>query len=127
VGTPSGTGLGIEGIVDGSSNTIMFMESNGGFLNAQGTSGWVGHNWGHAMFFADFGTCPDRTNDAADGFNCDFAHGGFGFGEPSSQHAGNKIMTAFSDGSVRALAPNVDYTVFVYMCGASDGQTVKFE
>jgi prepilin-type N-terminal cleavage/methylation domain-containing protein len=122
VGTPSGPGLALEGVVDGTSNTIMFMESNGGFLEAFGTSGWVVMHWGHAPFYADFGTCPDRTNS-----NCDFGHGGFGWGQPSSAHAGNKIMTAFGDGSVRAIAPNVDFTVFVYMCGASDGQSVKFE
>jgi len=126
-GTPEGRGLALEAVPDGTSNTIAFMESNGGFLKAFGTEGWVGQNWGHAMFYADFGTCPDKTNDAADGLNCDFTHGGFGWGEPSSQHAGNRIMTAFGDGSVRALAPNVDYTTFVYMCGASDGQVVKFE
>ncbi|HEY1375441.1 MAG TPA: DUF1559 domain-containing protein [Gemmataceae bacterium] len=130
-GTPSGVGLPLEAVPDGTSNTIAFMESNGGFLGSaeagRGSDGWVGQNWGHAMFFADFGTCPDRTNDKADGLNCDFTHGGFGWGEPSSQHAGNRIMTAFGDGSVRALAPNVDFTVFVYMCGASDGQSVVFD
>jgi prepilin-type N-terminal cleavage/methylation domain-containing protein len=122
-GTPSGTGLALEAVPDGTSNTIMFMETNGGQIdNFQGTSGWLAMNWGHAPFYADFGTCPDQTNT-----NCDFSHGGFGWGLPSSAHAGNRIMTAFGDGSVRALAPNVQYQVFVYMCGVSDGQTVKFE
>ncbi len=126
-GTPNGRGLPLEAVPDGTSNTIAFMETNGGFINGLGTQGWVGHNWGHAMFFADFGTCPDHTNDVLNNGNCDFAHGGFGFGEPSSQHAGNRINTAFGDGSVRSLAPNVDFTVFVYMCGASDGQSVVFD
>ncbi|HEY1380405.1 MAG TPA: DUF1559 domain-containing protein [Gemmataceae bacterium] len=122
-GTPSGKGLALEAVPDGTSNTIMFMETNGGYIgDFQGTSGWVAENWGHAPFYADFGTCPDSTNQ-----NCDFAHGGYGWGVPSSAHAGNRIMTAFGDGSVRAIAPNVDYQTFVYMCGVADGQTVKFE
>jgi type II secretory pathway pseudopilin PulG len=124
VGTPSGKGLTITSVSDGTSNTIMFMESAGGFLNGLGTQGWVGMHWGHAPFYADFGVCPDRTNQ-----NCDFSTQGrgFGWGVPSSQHGGNLIMTAFCDGSVRGFAPTVNYTVFVYTCGASDGQVVTFE
>jgi prepilin-type N-terminal cleavage/methylation domain-containing protein len=121
-GIPSATGLAIEAVADGTSNTIMFMETNGGYLDGLGSKGWLGMNFGQAPFFADFGTCPDKTNQ-----NCDFDHGGYGWGCPSSAHGGNRIMTAFGDGSVRAIAPNVDYTVFVYMCGAKDGQNVKFE
>jgi len=131
VGTPNGSGIALEAVADGTSNVIMFMETNGGFPGAaaagRGTDGWVGENFGNAVFFADFGTCPDKTNDKADGLNCDFKHGGVGWGEPSLQHAGNRIMTAFGDGSVRALAPNLPFDVFVYLCGASDGFTVKFE
>jgi hypothetical protein len=127
IGVPSGTGLAIEAISDGTSNTIMFIETNGGYLDGLGSTGWVAMNFGQAPFYADFGTCPDKTNDAANGGNCDFTHGGFGWGIPSSAHAGNRILTAFGDGSVRAIAPNVPFTVFGYMCGSRDGQTVTFE
>jgi prepilin-type N-terminal cleavage/methylation domain-containing protein len=129
-GTPNGQGIGVEAIQDGTSNTIFFMESNGGFLDfSPPAAGWGAMNWGHAPFYADFGTCPDRTNDAAGSppGNCDFKHGGFGFGIPSSQHGGNRIQTAFGDGSVRSIAPNLSFTVFVYICGANDGKVVTFE
>jgi hypothetical protein len=124
VGTPSGNGLSIPAISDGTSNTVFMMESNGGFLEAFGTSGWVGMTWGHAPFYADFGLCPDQTNT-----NCDFSSNGKGFSWalPSSAHAGNRIITLFGDGSVRAVSPTVDYAAFVYMCGASEGQVVTFE
>jgi len=128
--TPDGRGLSIVSVTDGTSNTIFFMESNGGFLNNSGigVNGWVGMNWGHAPFYADFGTCPDRTNATPAG-NCDFSAQGKGFGLaiPSSNHANNRIMTLFGDGSVRGLAANVNYTAFTYMCGASDGQIVTFD
>jgi prepilin-type N-terminal cleavage/methylation domain-containing protein len=126
-GTPNGLGLPIEAIIDGTSNTIMFMETNGGYLDFAGPQGWGGMNWGHAPFYADFGTCPDKTNDVLNNGSCDFAHGGYGFGVPSSAHAGFRIMTAFGDGSVRALAPDVKFSTFVFLCGASDGRTVTFE
>jgi hypothetical protein len=121
-GTPTSLGKTLESIGDGTSNTIFFQESNGGWLNFQGPQGWTMMNYGHAPMYADFGTCPDRTNP-----NCDFAHGGFGFGIPSSQHSGNQIMTAFGDGSVRGLGPNIDYPTWVYMCGANDGHNVQFQ
>jgi hypothetical protein len=124
-GTPSGNGSTIVSISDGSSNTIFFMETNGGFIgNFQNTSGWLGMNWGHAPFYADFGFCPDPTNP-----NCDFSPQGrgYGWGLPSSAHAGNRIMTCFGDGSVRAISTSTPYTVFKYMCGANDGQIVTFD
>ncbi|HVK16537.1 MAG TPA: DUF1559 domain-containing protein [Fimbriiglobus sp.] len=125
IGTPSGNGLAIPAIADGTSNTVFMMESNGGFIGGfNGVSGWTGMNWGHAPFYADFGLCPDRTNS-----NCDFsAQGkGYGYGIPSSAHGGSRIITLFGDGSVRAISPTVEYAAFVYMCGASEGQVVSFE
>ena len=125
VGTPTGNGMGIMQVADGTSNTVFFMETNGGFIgNFQSTSGWLAFNWGHAPFYSDFGLCPDRTNP-----NCDFSPSGRGYGWaiPSSAHAGNRIMTLFGDGSVRGISPTVDYGVFVYMCGASEGQVVTFD
>jgi prepilin-type N-terminal cleavage/methylation domain-containing protein len=123
-GSPSGLGSTIVSAVDGSSNTILFTESNGGFIgNFQGTSGWVAMNWGHAPFYGDFGFCPDRTNG-----NCDFTMGqGFGWGLPSSQHAGNNMITSFGDGSVRSISSNTSYGVWRALVGASDGRTVTFE
>jgi hypothetical protein len=123
VGTPTAKGTPAVGISDGTSNTIMFLESAGGFLTAFGTSGWLAMNWGHAPFYSDFGTCPDRANP-----NCDFSTQGRGLGWaiPSSQHGGNLIMSAFCDGSVRGISPALSFPVFVYTCGATDGQVVIF-
>ncbi len=122
-GTPTNKGTALEGIPDGTSNTIMFMESYSGQIdNFQGTSGWVALNWGHAPFYADFGTCPDATNQ-----NCDPNHGLFGWALPSSVHGGNRINTAFCDGSVRSLPPNMSYSLFVFLTGATDGRAVTFE
>ena len=127
VGTPTGNGMTIVSIADGSSNTVFLMETNGGFLDnpfGNGVSGWLAMNWGHAPFYSDFGLCPDRTNG-----NCDFSTQGRGYGWaiPSSAHAGNRIITAFGDGSVRGISPTIQYAVFVYMCGANEGQVVNFE
>jgi prepilin-type N-terminal cleavage/methylation domain-containing protein len=123
-GTPRGIDNPIVNITDGSSNTVFFLESNQGFLNAFGTQGWLGMNWAHAPFYADFGTCPDRTNG-----NCDFSAQGKGFGWaiPSSQHATNRIVTAFGDGSVRMISPTIQFSVFRAICGATEGVIVNFE
>jgi prepilin-type N-terminal cleavage/methylation domain-containing protein len=125
VGTPKGTGQAITGVSDGTSNTIFFMESNSGYLGGTwSTPGWVGMHWGHAPFYAEFGICPDRANG-----NCDFSATGRGFGWalPSSQHSGNRIVSAMGDGSVRSFSPTVQFATFVYLCGASDGQIVNFD
>jgi prepilin-type N-terminal cleavage/methylation domain-containing protein/prepilin-type processing-associated H-X9-DG protein len=132
-GTPTDKGMGVAQIMDGSSNTVFFMETYGGYLGdifGVGASGWGAMHWGHAPFYADFGLCPNRAyNDAAAGGNCDFsAQGkGFGVGIPSSGHTGNRINTCFGDGSVRPISPSIDFVVFVFMCGANDGRVVTFE
>jgi prepilin-type N-terminal cleavage/methylation domain-containing protein len=127
VGTPRGLNGPINNIKDGSSNTVFFLETNGGFLDwfGDGTrAGWLGMNWGHAPFYSDFGTCPDRTNG-----NCDFSAQGKGYGWaiPSSAHATNRIVTAFGDGSVRMISPTIQFSVFRAICGANEGVVVNFE
>jgi prepilin-type N-terminal cleavage/methylation domain-containing protein/prepilin-type processing-associated H-X9-DG protein len=121
-------GQAIAAISDGTSNTILFMESTGGYVDwgagSTNTNGWAGMNWGHAPFYADFGTCPDSTNS-----NCDFTAGrrGLSWGLPGSNHGGNRINTSFMDGSVRTLAPNTDFAVFSALCGSTDGVVVTFD
>jgi prepilin-type N-terminal cleavage/methylation domain-containing protein len=126
-GTPRGLAGPINNIKDGSSNTVFFAETNGGYLDwfGDGTRvGWLGMNWGHAPFYADFGTCPDRTNG-----NCDFTPQGKGYGWaiPSSAHATNRIVTAFGDGSVRMISPTIQFSVFRAICGANEGVVVNFD
>ncbi|MBX3398412.1 MAG: DUF1559 domain-containing protein [Gemmataceae bacterium] len=122
-GVPKGVDNAIVNIIDGSSNTIFFMETNQGYIDFA-TQGWLGMNWGHSPFYADLGLCPDRTNG-----NCDFTSQGkgFGWGIPSSQHATNRIVTAFGDGSVRMISPTINYGTFVALCGTNDGTVVNFE
>jgi prepilin-type processing-associated H-X9-DG protein len=114
-------------VSDGTSNTIAFLESVGGYVDSMSTTtgkGWIGNGMGMNMQLSAFGTCPDHTNP-----NCDFsANGkGFCFGLPSSLHAGNRINVLFADGSVRNIAPNMDFTTYVYICGMADGQVVRFD
>jgi hypothetical protein len=122
-GVPTDRGMAIAGISDGTSNTVFFMETNGGFLNAFGTSGWLGMNWGHAPFYSDFWICPNSQNG-----NCNFTQGrGYGWGLPSSAHSGGAIiMTAFGDGSVRSISPATAFVVFRSMCGSNDTEVVTF-
>ncbi len=123
-GTPNGNGKNITSISDGTSNTIMFLETNGGFVDfGGGNTGWMGMNWGHAPYFSDFGTCPDKTNS-----NCDQTPQGkgFGYGVPSSQHTG-RILGSMCDGSVRSISSTTPYVIFVAMSGASEGIIVSFD
>jgi prepilin-type N-terminal cleavage/methylation domain-containing protein/prepilin-type processing-associated H-X9-DG protein len=117
-------GLKIVGIGDGTSNTVGFMESAGGFLNFSTSPGWGLSGWAQGHMISNFGSCPDRNNG-----NCDFSSSGKGLsaGLPGSLHASNRINTLFMDGSVRSLSPNLDFAVFVFICGASDGQVVSFD
>jgi len=112
---------------DGTSNTIMVMESPGGFgdfgTGAPQATGWLMTSWASAIGYSNFGTCPDRSNP-----NCNFDRGrGLSAHIPGTFHAGNRITTAFGDGSVRSISSSVNFTLFVYMCGTNDGQVLSFD
>jgi prepilin-type N-terminal cleavage/methylation domain-containing protein len=114
-------------IIDGTSNTVAFLENAGGYRNfgaGSASTGWGGSSWVAAMGYSNFGTCPDTTNP-----NCNFAPEGMGLNAnlPGSLHGGNRIVTAFGDGSVRDLPPNLNFTLYVYLCGTRDGNQVTFE
>jgi prepilin-type processing-associated H-X9-DG protein len=117
-------GLKIVGVADGTSNTVAFMEAAGGNLPDPTNPGWSQMAWAQGHMVSNFGSCPDRNNP-----NCDFSPAGKGlsYGMPGSFHAANRINTLFMDGSVRAISPNLDFAVFVYICGAADGQVVTFD
>ncbi len=125
---PPAVGSKFSGVTDGLSNTVFMAESAGGLVFA-GTAneGWGQRSWGHAPFYADLGVCPTSANP-----NCKFAPavpGGKGLsaGLPGSLHASNVIITLYGDGSIRSINANLNFTTFVYMCGAKDGQVVSFE
>jgi len=110
---------------DGSSNTIMFMETAGGIVNLNSTPKWANTSWPAAIMYAHFGVCPDKTN-----VNCVYTDGGLGLSanKPGSLHSGNLIMTSFGDGSVRSLRPDMDFSaVYVPLCGIADGDVVTVQ
>jgi prepilin-type N-terminal cleavage/methylation domain-containing protein len=113
---------------DGSSNTIMFIESAGGMVSFDNVNFfWTLFSWPAAQMYADFGTCPDKSDPSQQ--NCVYTHGGQGLsaGLPGSLHANNRILTAFGDGSVRLLNPDLDFgLVWVPLTGMSDGDNVVF-
>jgi prepilin-type N-terminal cleavage/methylation domain-containing protein/prepilin-type processing-associated H-X9-DG protein len=118
----------ITAVTDGTSNTIAFLESAGGFLSS-GFNGWVGNGFGMNAQISAFGTCPDKTNDLASGGNCDFSSQGKGlaWGLPGSFHTANRINCLFGDGSVRAIAPNVNFGTYVSICGMADNVVVTLD
>ena len=119
--------LGIPGISDGTSNTIGMCESAGGFINwgtGNPDNGWGLYSYGHGYTISNFWTCPNAGNG-----NCDRTPAGRGLARqlPGSLHPGGRINTMFMDGSIRSFSGGVDFLVYVYMCGAQDGQVINFE
>ncbi len=114
-------------ISDGLSNTVLFAESAGGYIDwgtGNPNNGWGGTPWGHSPFYTGFGMCPNRANS-----NCDFSVNGKGLsdGLPGSLHPGGAVNVTFGDGSVRSIDGSMDFATFVYICGSADGQTVNLE
>jgi prepilin-type N-terminal cleavage/methylation domain-containing protein/prepilin-type processing-associated H-X9-DG protein len=117
-----GSPLTVVGVTDGTSNTIGFVESDGGYLNALGTSGWYHMPYGHAYTPSNFWCCPNAGNG-----NCSTAPQGLGlgWGIGGSVHNG-RFNVLFMDGSVRSIAGSIDFLTYVYISGAQDGQVVTF-
>jgi prepilin-type processing-associated H-X9-DG protein len=119
------TGSKIVAISDGTSNTIGFVETAGGYLfDGTPNQGWNLEAYGHSYTSTSFGLCPVATNT-----NCNNTPQGKGLGAgiPGSLHAGNRINTLFMDGSVRAFSSSVGQSVYLAMGGAADGVVVNFE
>jgi prepilin-type N-terminal cleavage/methylation domain-containing protein len=118
--------LPILGVSDGTSNTIGFLEAAGGYLDFGAANaahnGWGVFSYGHAYSASNFGLCPGGGNCIAGGQGM-----GMGVGIPGSLHAGNRINTLFMDGSIRSISGTLNFTVYVYMAGAQDGQIVTFD
>lgn len=109
-------------ITDGTSNTIAFAENAGGYRNfgaGNAATGWGGMAWATGIAFSNFGTCPDPTNP-----NCVNTPEGMNLspGEPGSLHMGSRINVGYADGSVRDIPPDLNFSLYVYLCGTRDGQ-----
>jgi len=125
-------------VPDGTSNTLMFAEMAGGYIDWGGNggipSGWSAPSWSNGPNYTSFGFCPDSTNPnccvpGTKPPNCSFAgpYLGYNFGTFSSKHAGNIINTAFGDGSVRQLQSNTPFGVQLAIGGIADGVVVQFD
>jgi len=117
----------LEMFADGTSNTILFAETVGGYANVSGggvTAGWTMDTWNFGIWHSAFGTCPNTSNS-----NCDYSttHAGLGmsWGLAESFHSGNLINMAFSDGSVRQIRPDLPFLTLAYLAGMSDGMINK--
>jgi prepilin-type N-terminal cleavage/methylation domain-containing protein/prepilin-type processing-associated H-X9-DG protein len=117
------TGLKLLEISDGTSQTIGFAESPGGYVSS--ANGWVVHAWAHAWFGSNFGVCPGNMIPG----NCQPGLSrGLHFATPGSLHPGGRNNIGFMDGSVRSINPmGLDFNVYAAMCGARDGVTVLFD
>jgi prepilin-type N-terminal cleavage/methylation domain-containing protein/prepilin-type processing-associated H-X9-DG protein len=112
-------------IADGTSNTILFTETAGGYDSgftggvdvAFGGAGWTMDTWNFGIWHSAFGMCPNSTNS-----NCDNRPQGLGksWGVAGSFHT-NLVNMAFSDGSVRGINPEIDFLSMDYLAGIADG------
>jgi len=116
------SGVRVPTVNDGMSNTIAFLESSGGSITLGGVPGWSLMTWASAVFYSNFGTCPDSTNP-----NCRFTTDGKGMAAhlPGSFHPNNRINVTYGDGSVRSIPANVDFFLFVCLSGKADGNVVS--
>jgi prepilin-type N-terminal cleavage/methylation domain-containing protein/prepilin-type processing-associated H-X9-DG protein len=113
-------------VPDGTSNTLMFVESAGGMqggplLSAPAdTPKWTNQAWAGAIWYSSAGICPNPAF-----ANCTFnpntlASPVFAAG---SLHAGGICNVAMADGSVRGInAPNIDSLSLAYLAGSRDGE-----
>jgi prepilin-type N-terminal cleavage/methylation domain-containing protein/prepilin-type processing-associated H-X9-DG protein len=112
-------------VPDGTSNTIMFVESAGGnhLISGDayfGTVHWTMQAWAGAVWWSAYGICPNSSNG-----NCN---------NPNSGSTGTSVFSAgglhggvcnvaMADGSVRGInAPNIDTLSLAYLAGARDGE-----
>jgi prepilin-type N-terminal cleavage/methylation domain-containing protein/prepilin-type processing-associated H-X9-DG protein len=110
-------------IPDGTSNTFLFMEYLGGWINWGGSggipSGWSGGSWVCGFNYTGFNG-PVNYQQAADQSN---SSGWYSFG---SAHTGNILNCCFADGSVRQISMSIDFNNWVYLSGYADGVVITF-
>jgi prepilin-type N-terminal cleavage/methylation domain-containing protein/prepilin-type processing-associated H-X9-DG protein len=116
----------VGAIPDGSSNTIMYVESAGGnhFISGDpdfGTIHWTNMAWAWGVWWSNNGICPNSANtncvNAARGTTGNYVF------SAGSLHAGGICNIAMADGSVRGLnAQSIDSLSLAYLAGARDGE-----
>jgi prepilin-type N-terminal cleavage/methylation domain-containing protein/prepilin-type processing-associated H-X9-DG protein len=116
-------------VPDGTSNTLLFVESAGGldgpldtiFTTAQ----WTMQTWAAAQWWSGYGMCPNPRVAGTVGAQCSNAPGGLGMSPfaAGSLHTGGVCNVAMADGSVRGInASNIDILSLTYLAGARDGE-----
>jgi prepilin-type N-terminal cleavage/methylation domain-containing protein/prepilin-type processing-associated H-X9-DG protein len=118
--------VSLGAIPDGTSNTLMFVESAGGMLTGLSspadTPKWTNQAWGGAIWYSSSGICPNPAF-----ANCKWNPSPPPFASPvfaaGSLHAGGVCNVALADGSVRGLsATNIDSLSLAYLAGIRDGE-----
>jgi prepilin-type N-terminal cleavage/methylation domain-containing protein/prepilin-type processing-associated H-X9-DG protein len=115
-------------VPDGTSNTLMFVESAGGMAGWSDLSPpgdvprWTNQAWGGAIWYSSTGICPNSRF-----ANCTYNPTPPPRSSPvfaaGSLHSGGICNVAMADGSVRGLnAPNIDSLSLAYLAGARDGE-----
>ncbi len=113
---------------DGQSNTILFGESWGGYVDWAGDngvpSGWSAPSRSAGFGYSTFGTCPNADNP-----NCDLHSFGLGFGTYGALHplhTSSGLLFGFNvvmaDGSARLLRGDIDFGIWEAMSGTADGE-----
>jgi prepilin-type N-terminal cleavage/methylation domain-containing protein len=109
-------------VPDGTSNTFLFIEYLGGWINWGGSGGIPdgvdGAAWACGFNYTGFGiicTSGKEMNDPS--ASC---WGGFG-----SLHTGDIINVAYADGSCRHVTRSIDFNTWVFLSGFQDGVAVQ--
>jgi prepilin-type processing-associated H-X9-DG protein len=105
---------------DGTSNTMLYGEYAGGFINWNGSggipNGISGGSWSAGFNYTGFGIYCGPGDIADPNQSC---WAGF-----SSFHTGNIINFCFADGHVVGINKNIDFNTGVYLSGFQDGVPV---
>ena len=111
----------IARVPDGTSQTILFGEYAGGWINWNGQGGIPngvdGASWSCGFNYSGFGTPlsgPQSVNDPNASCWAFF----------SSMHTGNIVQFCMADGSVQKINTSIDFATWVYLTGYQDGVVV---
>jgi prepilin-type N-terminal cleavage/methylation domain-containing protein len=123
--------MSLQKVPDGVSNTMMFMEYAGGWVDfgdpsqdATNPPGWAGLFWAGAMQYTTWGTCPNASCPTC----CDpLGPPTLGMFVNSANSFHNVIQVAMCDGSVRGFRGDVDYKLWLALGGYQDGESVVLD